>query len=1248
MKRLLGLILAVSLLLTLALPAAAEEMLPCDTEGCTLELGHGGDHIFPEACQLDPACTGGYNHEGSCSTAEPLGDLPCDEPGCTGLLGHEGSHEYPTHCENNPECILGYDHEGDCQTAQPCDTEGCTLTLGHEEPCTVAAETQTEGIPDGFCLAIPNGDRLDIITAPLSFVVGDSMNVALFYNGVRLTTTDELTVSDGLGMECDGDIFRFPPKKAGQHTITYTAPDGSQHQKTIIGLPDTIAEPAFCYAERNGNGFVPHVGPLRIPAGRYGTVYLFCDGKMLTGADADNMKTSSDQLSFGRNSDGMWWFRSNAAGTYILTYTPEEGQPQTITVEFFDNSIIDCQDFCFAIPGNMGALTAQTSPLSMGVNQMSPFVFLYFGGRKITDADKLTFSSGLTVEVDLNSCYRFRADTPGDYTITYQNQGAEQILHLVFMVSGELYAQFVDDPAGTYYGGLVPLPLTEDRTEIVKFFIKNAQGEYHQIRSYVGGTGPEIVVDNRFDGTYAITVSKYQDFFNYGAMYSPTQFEQYFLGIQWHEATRLVLRREQTGSNLFNYTGAVGDSVTVYPFFGKPSQGITPYTDDLTASAGIRLTPDENGAYTLEILEPGEHVITAQINGEPHLYHVTGIPAASGSSLFALEPNSGVPQFFSAVSPRNSATLRFCYGTYGDYRVLEANELEMNGGPMMSANSDGSFTFRYDKPGQIEVKFTDENDSVHSYVIKAYADDNEMFMNQYWAQQSVIVPGGDYGIRVGFARLRDNVVALDQGCGIAEEDGDIDMLLGALYVDEHGAPMKMVEPSFYDRVTDVRFSILSYLEGDGTCSLSQVKDFIWKDVTMPAVSIHVEEPKKNFAARVLLNFCVDGVRYSREAVIFFEENRETTIEVDITDAKVLNTLLSNPDVLLNWMKSQDIPFNGGAVVLQLPACTYDQVIVPQVFISGDHNSYCPLIIKGAGAGQTIMPGLLSKGGTLSVSGIGFQAKPGVTLPCDGENAACGIMVDTHASYQPQFDAETLCAYHPDYLGMNVADVEAKLEQGLYHPSAPNGNMYCMDRVENCSFDGFQYAVFSGRGGMAAPVQNCVIQNCQYGIYINCANVATHYNVGTKVYTGNTFRNNDCAVRIAALPADLSPYYLRFQDNSFLGNQMDFGMTGPGTYYCYRNYFDDNTGDGPRGAKISSENGMIVVSNPCRITPDDAVNLWIFDTDAQQNTRILRSEADRLLVNPKAMENLDKKLEIPVIDDKENPIGTWIVEGGNAK
>ena len=116
------------------------------------------------------------------------------------------------------------------------------------------------------------------------------------------------------------------------------------------------------------------------------------------------------------------------------------------------------------------------------------------------------------------------------------------------------------------------------------------------------------------------------------------------------------------------------------------------------------------------------------------------------------------------------------------------------------------------------------------------------------------------------------------------------------------------------------------------------------------------------------------------------------------------------------------------------------------------------------------------------------------------------------------------------------------------------------------FDGFSVGLDCNQYGYVRAI-GCVFKNCTTGARISCAETA-----GTNTspeWNNNTFFNCTTGLELIALPPDLQPYHLRFEENNFLNNTTDivvpdsFGQT----YYLYRNFF----GALSSGTALTAEN-----------------------------------------------------------------------------
>lgn len=116
------------------------------------------------------------------------------------------------------------------------------------------------------------------------------------------------------------------------------------------------------------------------------------------------------------------------------------------------------------------------------------------------------------------------------------------------------------------------------------------------------------------------------------------------------------------------------------------------------------------------------------------------------------------------------------------------------------------------------------------------------------------------------------------------------------------------------------------------------------------------------------------------------------------------------------------------------------------------------------------------------------------------------------------------------------------------------------------FDGFSVGLDCNQYGYVRAL-NCVFKNCTTGARISCAGDSSK-NISPE-WNKNTFFNCSTGLELDALPPDLQPYHLRFEENNFLNNATDivvpdsFGQT----YYFYRNFF----GALSSGTALTAEN-----------------------------------------------------------------------------
>jgi len=231
-KRLLALALAVLMVCSTVLPAAATNDIPCTlTEGCTLTDRHEGDCDViaegpetTESCTITEGCTLSNGHEGDC-------DVIVEGP------------ETTESCTITEGCTLGNGHDGDCdaiveesQELEP-DTGSLIAMLYDPSEGTFRNVTelklrydpatfQSEVAEVAFALGTPDSYSLlswDSISASAEGAVTYGVN---YYDGFDTLT---ITTYDLYGYNFDGSVT----VSAGGHSLT---------------IPASLDEPGFTEA----------------------------------------------------------------------------------------------------------------------------------------------------------------------------------------------------------------------------------------------------------------------------------------------------------------------------------------------------------------------------------------------------------------------------------------------------------------------------------------------------------------------------------------------------------------------------------------------------------------------------------------------------------------------------------------------------------------------------------------------------------------------------------------------------------------------------------------------------------------------------------------------------------------------------------------------------------------------------------------------------------------------------------------
>lgn len=1328
MKRLTAILCLLCLLVSLMLPAQAEDeqqIETCtETQGCVLSAGHDGDCFVP--CTKTEGCTLTADHEGNCVLPEQ--PKARNSGPAFYLWFMDGDNEIRL-TEVSGQINAQIRFNGQPLTVEQISYNGVSIDAisgeggyYHISPNPGGKISYTD---DGTTYEIvvnaanQNGPTLRFVTDGmqgdyLKLNVGESFECQIYYLDTQLTELSDLSCDNtGLEITVDNGIFTIKSLKPGNHVIS--------HENGRIQV-DSVDENGFNLLIPDGNGEVltNTVTGSVVAQMRFGNQVLKAEDVLLEGVSleiADDVHffyriipNPSGKITYTVDSTTYEIIVNAGSGSSgpMLNFQYPEGQKQnylnlvtgeSITGQIYygDELVTSVEQLTFdgtklkitlvnnaftieaLAPGECeiaheGAVirvfsVAQTIP-DAGVSDGLYFYFgrdesektVFFGEVNFTNS----FSSPLYVVIDGTASLISSGDNVTVYPATGLNYGFRNgKLFLEKQKAGHYTISCTVD--GTTYSAVAnvteerdmyaringegdllrTLTVTEGEPVVLKFYYISQSGAEIPVRGQVKGNDDCVqIVYNPETQLYTLTASgtgeiKY-------AVYESDDVTTYFLSIIRQKASYLAV---DAGNGLqYDLMLDAGQEVPVRFFFGKESTGMRPYGGEITCTEGLTRT-EKDGKIFLSAAVAGEYTISTTVEGKTYSVPVKVVPALSGGSLFALMKGSGSPQFSTAILCGEERSLRLCYGSYGQYETLGTGQLTVSGNSVtVQDNGAGGLVLKGIQVGQTLLQYTDGDQITHNYVIKCYASSDEALFARYSpfaTDATVILPYGGRDLSVGFAYHTEDTMYLWPGSSVymnGNEDTGLDdaLCLGAMQVQGDYTVGELADPGFYSSVSNVNISIFSGTNAQNL-QLGQRESLSWQGVQLYQFSTHAQ-PGANFSLQLLLTFDVqlDGktCRFYRIAPFSYKTEPYDDVTVNITDADVLNTLLSNRDVLINYLEANvnGYHYSGGSVTLNLPAASYDKIIVSQIKLTGSNDYMATLTLKGTPG--TTMPGLFSKGFLTYVEGITFVSS-GQTMP-DGKN--CGIMVDNSpTTYQPEFDLDTLKAYHPDFQGLSNEQAAQKLQS--YSPSVPtSGNAYNIGEVNNCTFSGFDYAMYSTESGIITSGHGNTITDCGYGYYLDCTgkeSFARELN-----FWENTFRSiSNAAVYIGKLPCDLDPYYIRFQDNKFYGTTKDFHVTSGGKYYFQRNYYDD--AGSHRGARLTEENSAQVYTCPCRSLADSTDKLWIY---ADQRTAIFQSQASEMTVDPACIPLLNSDVTVPVLDEKQNVVAEWMItkKGGSAQ
>lgn len=620
--------------------------------------------------------------------------------------------------------------------------------------------------------------------------------------------------------------------------------------------------------------------------------------------------------------------------------------------------------------------------------------------------------------------------------------------------------------------------------------------------------------------------------------------------------------------------------------------------------------------------------------------------AAPGGMLFA--KSEGQSFMTNMHQSASGSQLTFCFGTPSSYQELSFSDLTASGN--VSLQDKGNQVVQVNASGIGDICYT-SGDVTYAFPIHNIADDQASGGNAF------TVTHNGTAVSVGIGNIMEEGMVFFSGFGdIYRENSDWDFYqdLYLIAVNNIDSNTKTAAgQDFFDLISDVELSVVYCNDAAGNpaaapiCQLSAatqesvVSRTLWK--------AGVSASKGNcFFAKIAMQFSLQGKRYTTHCDVFYYP--DPNIIVDATDTTdysefievadydrnfslngrldsvhELNYVLSSEARLMDWLENHKgityVPGSAttpsGSITLLLPAVTYDRVIVSQP-IPENQSAYIAVKLQGTQEGdtRTTMPGLIIKGFT-DVANISFAANESLTMTYGNKSFTCGILADYSNSAAP-FGAA-------DFTGYDQAAKEA----------------YLAPMPMNCSFTGFDYGIRSTDYGHVAQARNCQFTDCENAYYVDCKNQSNTLPIS--IITNSTFSGNKVAVCLRNLPTSLKPYDVQIHDNIFIGNNTDFRVTTPGNphyYYFYRNYYGNSTAArsayDPRAAVIdligeeSAASQAVVVTNPCRRTPDDADNLWVYNQDGQY-TKIKSTETGNMLIDADALDTAGTT-QISVIQD----------------
>ena len=240
----------------------------------------------------------------------------------------------------------------------------------------------------------------------------------------------------------------------------------------------------------------------------------------------------------------------------------------------------------------------------------------------------------------------------------------------------------------------------------------------------------------------------------------------------------------------------------------------------------------------------------------------------------------------------------------------------------------------------------------------------------------------------------------------------------------------------------------------------------------------------------------------------------------------------------------------------------------------------------------------------------------------------------------------------------------------------------VSKVENCSFRGYDIAL-DGSTGVITPRFSTFIDN-GIGVLMDTGAGDNSRITALFDWEQNTFLNNGTAIQVKSLSSYLTPYYFRVFNSNFIGNETDLDIQQDGTFYMYKNYYgnvhnqsQDLTSEeylqlllsvqnedhinqivSSNSPNIAKTKGVKIVTNPrwkhpvweaLHALPNSVQTLAVSNgapyensliADWTQETQIVNTEADDLIIDSGAFTGEEEKVITVVNGEEEVLEGTW--------